>query len=71
MCVCVCVRVCVHVRVCVTGSKTFLNDIKTQISSVTDEIPLAALSNVSERIEQMQSEINRLTPRILHLDSIR
>lgn len=55
----------------VASSKTFLNDIKTQISSVTDEIPLAALSSVSERIEQMQSEINRLTPQILHQDSIR
>lgn len=60
---CVCVRV--------TGSRTFLDQIKTQISSVTEEIPLDALSNVSESIEQAQSEINRLAPQILHIDSIR
>lgn len=55
----------------VTGSKTFLDNIKTQISSVTEEIPLDALSDVSQSIEQVQSEINRLAPQILHIDSIR
>lgn len=60
---CVCVRV--------TGSKTFLDNIKTQISSVAEEIPLDALSDASQSIEQAQSEINRLAPQILHIDSIR
>lgn len=62
---------CVCVCACVPDSKTFLDDIKDQISSVTSEIPLDALSDVSKTIEQLQSNISKYTPDIRNIDSIR
>lgn len=57
--------------VCVLESKQLLNDIKTQISSVEDEIPLSYLADVSATLDQVQSEIDKYTPDVKSIESIR
>lgn len=46
------------------GSKQLLDDIKRQISQVANDIPLSALTNVSEILNQLQREIGRVTPQV-------
>nr|XP_020457427.1 prominin-1-A-like isoform X3 [Monopterus albus] len=46
----------------VQSSKQQLGDIKTQISKVTSDIPLSALGNVSNTLNQVKKEIGRVTP---------
>lgn len=57
--------------VCVPDSKQFLNDIKSQISSVTDEIPLETLSAVSEQVRLLQGNITKYAPDVEKYESIR
>lgn len=56
---------------CVSDSQTFLDDIKNQISSVTSQIPLETLSEVSSRIEKLQGDITTYTPHVTSIESIR
>lgn len=53
------------------GSKQQLGDIKTQISQVTNDIPLSALTNVSDTLGQLQREINKITPEAEWVEHIR
>lgn len=52
-------------------SKTYLDDIKNKISSVTSEIPLDPLSDVSKQIEQVQNDIIKYTPDVKNIDIMR
>lgn len=56
---------------CVPDSKKFLNDIKSQISTVTDKIPLATLSDVSQTIQEVQGNFTEFTPAIQVIELIR
>lgn len=56
---------------CFLGSKQLLGDIKTQISQVTSDIPLSALTNVSGTLDQVQREIGRITPEVERAEHIR
>ena len=49
---------------CSLGSKQMLEDIKKQISQVTNDIPLSTLTNVSEILNQLQREIGNVTPHV-------
>ncbi|KAK9541582.1 hypothetical protein VZT92_001614 [Zoarces viviparus] len=55
----------------VQSSKQQLGKIKTQISQVTNEIPLSALTNVSETLNQLQRDIDRVTPEFKRAEHIR
>lgn len=55
----------------VQSSKQQLGDIKTQISQVTNDIPLSALTNVSDTLGQLQREINKITPEAERVEHIR
>lgn len=52
-------------------SKQVLGNIKTQISRITDEIPLSALTNVSESLNHLQREIGKVTPEVERAEGIR
>lgn len=56
---------------CVLESKELLNDIKKQISSFEDEIPLSSLADLSASLDQVQSEIDKYTPDVKSVESIR
>lgn len=56
---------------CVLESKQLLSDITTQISSIEDEIPLSSLADVAASLDQVQSEIDKYTPEVQSLESIR
>lgn len=53
------------------GSKRQLDDIKAQISQVTDEIPLSVLTDVMGTLDQVQREISVLTPQAERAEYIR
>ncbi|XP_042358223.1 prominin-2 [Plectropomus leopardus] len=55
----------------VQSSKQQLNDIKSQISQVTNDIPLSALMNVSDTLNELQKEIDRITPEAERIEHIR
>ncbi|XP_074501870.1 prominin-2 [Sebastes fasciatus] len=55
----------------VQNSKQVLGNIKTQISRITDEIPLSALTNVSESLNHLQREIGKVTPEVERAEGIR
>ncbi|KAK5853993.1 hypothetical protein PBY51_015098 [Eleginops maclovinus] len=55
----------------VQSSKKLLGDIKTQISQVTDDIPLSSLTNVLDFLGQLQSEMVKYTPEIERAEEIR
>ncbi|XP_037638459.1 prominin-2 [Sebastes umbrosus] len=55
----------------VQNSKQVLGNIKTQISRITDKIPLSALTNVSESLNHLQREIGKVTPEVERAESIR
>ncbi|XP_041803369.1 prominin-2 [Chelmon rostratus] len=55
----------------VQNSKQLLGDIETQISQVTNDIPLSALTNVSGTLDQVQREIVRVTPVLERAEYIR
>lgn len=56
---------------CVLESKRLLNDIKTQISSIEDQIPLSSLADVSASLDQVQSDIDKYIPDVQSIESIR
>jgi len=62
---------CFCVSLCFLGSKQLLGNIKTQISQVTNEIPLSVLTNVSETLNLLQREISKVTPEIKRAEHIR
>ncbi|XP_054456485.1 prominin-2 [Anoplopoma fimbria] len=55
----------------VQSSKQLLGDIQTQISQVTNDIPLSDLASVSETLNQLQREIVSITPEIERAEHIR
>ncbi|XP_070834327.1 prominin-2 [Chaetodon trifascialis] len=55
----------------VQNSKQLLGDIEKQISQVTNDIPLSALTNVSGTLDQVQREIGRVTPEVERAEQIR
>lgn len=55
----------------VQNSKQVLGNIKTQISQITDKIPLSALTNVSESLNHLQREIGKVTPEVERAEGIR
>lgn len=55
----------------VQDSKQLLGDIKTQISQVSEEIPLSGLADVSRTLDQLHTEIGRLTPELERAERIR
>ncbi|KAM6922140.1 prominin-2 [Lycodopsis pacificus] len=55
----------------VQSSKQQLGKIKTQISQVTNEIPLSALTNASETLNQLQRDLDRVTPEFKRVEHIR
>ncbi|TNN71786.1 Prominin-1-A [Liparis tanakae] len=55
----------------VQSSKQLLDNIETQISQVTNEIPLSALTNVSETLNLLQGEISKVAPEIKRAEHIR
>uniref|UniRef100_A0A667Y7L1 Prominin 2 n=1 Tax=Myripristis murdjan TaxID=586833 RepID=A0A667Y7L1_9TELE len=55
----------------VQSTKQQLEEIKTQISQVKNDIPLSALSNVSDRLDQLQREIGTVTPTVDTAEYIR
>ncbi|XP_068578924.1 prominin-2 [Cebidichthys violaceus] len=55
----------------VQSSKEQLGNIQTQISQVTNDIPLSALTNVSETLNQLQRDIDRVTPEFKRAEHIR
>lgn len=57
--------------VCVLESKELLNNIKKQISKVKDEIPLSYLADVSASLDQVQIEIDKYTPDLKSIASMR
>lgn len=63
------VHVCISVRF--SDSQQRLDEIKTQVSQVTNDIPLSALTNVSKTLEQVQKDISRFTPEIERAEHIR
>lgn len=62
VCVCVCV---------VLGSKQLLGNIKTQISQVTNDIPLSSLTDLMVSLDQVQSQMFKYTPEIERAEEIR
>lgn len=48
-----------------------MDDIKTQISQVKSDIPLSALTNVSGTLDQVQREMDRITPEVENAEHIR
>lgn len=52
-------------------SKMQLDDIKAQISQVTDEIPLSFLTDVMETLDQVRREITMATPQVEQAELIR
>lgn len=62
ICVCLCDFI---------GSKQLLDDIKTQISQVTDDVPLAGLTNVLESLNKVEKEIDKVTPDVEWAEHIR
>ena len=48
-----------------------LDNIKTQISQVTNDIPLSELTNVLETLNQVQREIGRVAPEVERAEYIR
>ncbi|XP_070696693.1 prominin-2 [Pempheris klunzingeri] len=55
----------------VQNSKQLLDDIKSQISQITNDIPLSALSNASATLNQAQKEISKVTPEVERAEHIR
>ncbi|XP_008280627.1 prominin-2 [Stegastes partitus] len=55
----------------VQRSKQLLDDIKTQISQVTSDIPLSGLTDVKENLNQLQSDINGAMPHVEKAEDIR
>ncbi|XP_032397074.1 prominin-2 [Etheostoma spectabile] len=55
----------------VQSSKQLLGGIKTQISEVTNDIPLSNLTKVSETLNQVQGEIGMVTPAVERAEYIR
>lgn len=55
----------------VENSQQRLDEIKTQVSQVTNDIPLSALTNVSKTLEQVQKDISKFTPEIERAEHIR
>uniref|UniRef100_A0A8C2Z0F9 Prominin 2 n=1 Tax=Cyclopterus lumpus TaxID=8103 RepID=A0A8C2Z0F9_CYCLU len=55
----------------VQSSKRLLGNIKTQISQVTNDIPLSALTNVSEKLNLLQREISKVAPDVERVEHIR
>nr|XP_046257014.1 prominin-2 [Scatophagus argus] len=64
-------RVTNETKEVVQNSKQLLGDIETQISQVTSDIPLSSLKDVSETLDQVQREIDRLTPEAQRAEHIR
>uniref|UniRef100_A0A8C9Y3W9 Prominin-1-A-like n=1 Tax=Sander lucioperca TaxID=283035 RepID=A0A8C9Y3W9_SANLU len=55
----------------VQSSQQMLGEIKTQISQLTNDIPLSDLTKVSETLNQVQREIGRFTPAVERAEYIR
>lgn len=55
----------------VQSSKQQLSEIETQISKVTNDIPLTALTDVNRTLNQVQGDISRVTPVIDKAEHIR
>uniref|UniRef100_A0A8C4EMY8 Prominin 2 n=1 Tax=Dicentrarchus labrax TaxID=13489 RepID=A0A8C4EMY8_DICLA len=55
----------------VESSKLLLDEIKAQISQITSDIPLSALTNVSTSLDQLHGEIFKYTPEIERAEHIR
>ncbi|XP_059179877.1 prominin-2 [Centropristis striata] len=55
----------------VQSSKQMLDNIKTQISQVTNNIPLSALNNVFETLNQAQRQIDMATSEVERAENIR
>ncbi|KAM9344897.1 prominin-2 [Symphorus nematophorus] len=55
----------------VQNSKKQLDDMKAQISQVTNDIPLSALTNVMETLQLYQKEISTVTPQLEKVEHIR
>ncbi|XP_076599989.1 prominin-2 [Chaetodon auriga] len=64
-------RVTNETKDAVQNSKQLLGDIEKQISQVTNDIPLSALTNVSDTLDQVQREIVKVTPEIEKVEQIR
>lgn len=61
----------IYMSMCFLGSKQLLGDIKTQISKVTNDIPLSTLDNLSGNLNQVQEEIGRVTSEVERAERIR
>lgn len=61
----------IKISMCFLGSKQLLGDIKTQISKVTNDIPLSTLDNFSGNLNQVQEEIGRVTSEVERAERIR
>ncbi|XP_068183415.1 prominin-2 [Antennarius striatus] len=55
----------------VQSSKSFLDDIKRQIYLMMNEIPLSALTNASQTVEEVYNEIYKYVPEVDKVDDIR
>ena len=60
---------CIYVYV--SASQQRLDEIKTQVAQVTNDIPLSALTNALQTLEQVQSNISKFTPEIERAEHIR
>lgn len=52
-------------------SKDLLDDIKTQISQFGKDFPLSVLNNASLILDQLQTEIDNVTPEVERIENIR
>ena len=57
--------------VCVPGVKTQLEDIKSQISKVTSDIPVSTLNDLAEELRQAMKYVDQYRPETETAESIR
>ncbi|XP_035519867.1 prominin-2 [Morone saxatilis] len=55
----------------VESSKLLLDEIKAQVSQITSDIPISALTNVSTSLDQLHGEIVKFTPEFERAEHIR
>ncbi|XP_041645852.1 prominin-2 [Cheilinus undulatus] len=55
----------------VQSSKTLLDDIKAQLSQITNDIPLSTLDDISGTLDGVQRDFDKLTPQVVEGERIR
>lgn len=55
----------------VQSSMDLLDDIQTQVSQITNDIPLSTLDDISESLDRLQRDIDNFTPQVQDAEHIR